>query len=1188
MQRSPRVILSVLVASCATLAVRAQGVEFNRDIRPLLSDRCFKCHGFDAAARKADLRLDTVEGLTTPIDGRYPVVRGKPDESELIRRIESDDPDFAMPHKDSALSLSAAEKRLLRQWVEEGAKFEDHWAFVSPKAATPPRVRREADVENAIDRFVLSKLEKAGLEPAPVADRATLLRRVHLDLTGLPPTIEELDAFLSDTRPDAYERVVDRLLKSAAHGERMALMWLDAARYADTNGFHHDNIRTAWPYRDWVIRAFQENKPYDEFVVEQIAGDLLPGATDAQRIATAFSRMHNINDEGGALDAEYAVEAVCDRIETIATTYLGLTVGCARCHDHKYDPITQEDYYSLFAFFNSVDERGVYPANFEQARAYPARMLFMPDELKQRIRKAGDELERAIAAKKAAEPTFEAERLAAETALRERHGITWEPREGVEAHARSKVPLVREDDDSFFLKLPEGGDVPSTDVHSFTFESEATDLRLIRFEAMADPRLPKKSVGLVSHGNVVISRFRVEVESRSDPTTRREVPLVWGWADHEQQNSDHDLLNALASDDKDGKGWALAGHTEKSTRTAVLLAGEAFGFEGGSRVTVHVHYESRYPQHVAGRTRVTLGRARTSVAEEMPLRSSEWFAAGPFKAKSFAIAYDTRFGPEGVTRLDMERKFDGKKWRFDGKLQDGKAFPFSGANSAYYFGREIRTLQPTRISLSLGSDDAIRVFLDGKEILAKRVTRGVAPDQEKVDVEIPRGTHAIVVKIVNQAGPGGFYGRLEVDRAAPDLYRPVALLDHTDRDAVLQDRYATAWATSNSPTFAKLEAAVRENRARVKTLEAKAVPILVMSEREKPTPTFVLSRGRYDLADKKRPVTRRPPTLFGGALPEEAPQNRLGFARWLVQEDNPLTARVHVNRLWQMVFGTGIVATVENFGMQADWPSHPQLLDWLAVKFAKDWDGRALLRLIVTSATYRRSARPSAEARRLDPKNRLLAHFPRRRLAGEMIRDLALSASGLLETKIGGPSVRPYQPDGLWREVSIGGSSNTRIFEQDTGAALYRRSLYTFWKRTSPSPQMTTFDAPTREFCVVQRSVTNTPLQALVLWNDVQFLEAARVLAQRVLHEPTGSDDARIARLFRRCTGRSPGVEEQRILAATLADFRRRYREAPEDAKALLEQGEFPLPAKYESERLAAWMLLASTILSLDETVVRD
>jgi hypothetical protein len=1174
---------SAFVLLLATAPVSAQSIQapidFNRDVRPILADRCFACHGFDAKARKAELRLDTLDGQRAEREGRAPVRPGDPEGSELIRRIESHDPKLRMPPPDSQRVLSDAERALLRRWIVEGAPFAEHWAFLPPPRPALPDVKSAAWPRNELDRFVLAKLEALGFTPSAEADREALIRRVTLDLTGLPPTPERIDAFLADPRPDAYERLVDELFASPHHGERMAQMWLDVARYADTNGYHHDNLRTAWPYRDWVIGAFQRDLPYDRFVVEQLAGDLLPDATDQQRIASGFCRMHNINDEGGALDAEYRVEAIADRIETIATALMGLTLNCARCHDHKYDPFTQEDYYSLYAYFDSVDERGVYSNDFEPARAYPPRILYAPPALETRLAANAAALAGVEKDLIAVEPAVAAELAAWEEALRARHGVVWHASSLVLARSKSGATVELLDDGSARVTGR-----PETDVITLELETDATDLRLLRLELLADPSFQDGRVGLAPNGNAVIGAIRATAHARADAARLQPIAFRWAWADHEQQNGDFDVLNAIRGT---GDGWALEGHRREGPRSALLVADAAFGFEGGTRVVIEVACESRYAGHVAGRLRASLASAAEGILGELPLASSDWWSAGPFPEADFATAWRTDHGPEAATRIDREQRFGKQRWqqRPDG---DGVAIELRGERAAFYLARELRTPVATKLPVSLGSDDAIKVFLDGKEILANEVMRGVAPDQERLELELSPGEHVLVVKVVNDAGPAGFYGRIDRAAEAPEPLRPFALLPPALRGAEIGRQLVRAFGM-RSPSFAALETRRQELVAAREALDAERVPALVMKEIAKREPTLVLTRGRYEMPDPQRPVTRRPPRVLGGALPAGEPDDRLGFARWLVRPDHPLTARVHVNRVWQMVFGTGLVATAENFGQQADAPSHPELLDWLATEFAaRGWSQRELLRLIVTSATYRQAAVTREAIAAVDPGERLLAWFPRRRLAGEFVRDLALAASGLLVPDIGGPSVRPYEPEGLWTEVSIGPSSNTQVFQRDRGDALWRRSLYTFWKRTSPNPQMATFDAPTREFCVVRRATTNTPLQALVLWNDEQFVEAAKALAERVMRERS-DDAARIERMLRLCTGRRPAPGELVLLGELLAGYRARYAAAPDDALALLgSSGERSRDEALDPVQCAAFTLLASTLFALDETIVRD
>ncbi|NRA96105.1 MAG: DUF1553 domain-containing protein [Planctomycetes bacterium] len=1144
-----------------------ESIDFNRDIRPLLSDRCFHCHGFDAQQRKAGLRLDTWEGLTGTLKDHHPVVPGKPAQSELVRRINASDVSDRMPPADSGVTLSKDEIALLERWIAEGAPFEKHWAYVTPEAPKPPDVARDVTTRGGLDRFVAARLADKGLKPSEEADRLTLCRRVTLALTGLPPTPEEIDAFLADARPGAYERLVDRLLASPRFGERMALMWLDVARYADTNGFHHDNIRTGWPYREWVIRAFNENMPYDQFVVEQLAGDLLENPTVSQRVATAFCRMHNINDEGGALDPEYRIEAVADRIETIATTFMGLTFTCSRCHDHKYDPFTQEDYYSLFAFFNSVEERGVYPANFEQAQAYPARLLYRPDDLEEQVKAAEAELEKAREKLDGAAAKVLEEITRWEERFRTRRGIAWADARLIDIKTKHGTKVQRLKDGSVRAK----GKRLARETYTFVLRTEATDLSLVRLEALGDKKFKHGSVGLASNGNAVVSHVAVKAISVAHPSRTRDVEMAWAWADHEQPNGDFDVLNVLRPD---AAGWAVEGHNRKGeSRTALLVAKKPFGFPGGTRIEITVACESIHSQHTIGRPRVSLGAAKNAL-DAFPIVSSDWFEAGPFNG-TFDQAYDKAHGPERATGVPTDPEV---KWKHRPDIEDGVAKALGGERRAFYFGRSLRTPVPRKLNLSLGSDDAIKVYLNGKEIHANKALRGVLPDQERVAINLPAGENVLVVKIINNGGPAGVYYRADSPADHPTALGPAALIPKDDREKGLDGRFTSAISSTRSPTYAALAREERRLTARVAALAKQTVPVLVMKELPKPTDTYVLTRGSYETPDKNRPVKRRPPKALGGALPEGVPNDRLGFARWLTDPRHPLVARVHVNRIWQMLFGTGIVQTMENFGHQSSWPSHLNLLDWIAVTFVQSgWDQKALMRRIVTSATYRQSSRRRPDAAAVDPANRLLAWFPRRRLEGELIRDQALYVADLLVERIGGPSARPYQPPGLWREVSIGGSSNTQVFKRDTGDGLYRRSLYTFWKRTSPSPQMATFDAPTREFCVVRRGVTNTPLQALVLWNDDQFVEASRVLAQR---------DMSAAAMFRRCTGRRPTAREQQILDRAADRFMAGFAKSPEAAKKLLAIGESPLPKDHDPVKLATLTMVANTILSLDATIV--
>ena len=1158
-------------------AKQSEPVDFNREIRPILSDRCFACHGPDANIAKdaGGFRLDLFETATVPAtSGKTPIVPGKPDESELLKRVTHKSANLKMPPPDSKLTISDKEIDLLRRWIEQGAQYEGHWAFKSPTRPELPQVVNEGWARNAIDYFVAARLEKAGLSPSKEADRATLIRRVSLDLTGLPPTPAEIDAFINDPSPDAYEKLVDRLLTSPHFGERLAIIWLDASRYADTNGFHHDNIRTAWPWRQWVIEAFNQNMPYNQFVIEQLAGDLLPNATQEQILASAFCRMHNINDEGGALDAEYRVVALNDRVETIAAVFMAQTYTCSRCHDHKYDPITQDDYYSTWAYFNSIDERGVYPNNLSEARAYPPRIMWKSQELQAQIAEATSRLDEAKKHYSEHLPSVKRELLASGQKLRDSAGVAWADAKlasAVSSEAGTTIKLMP--DGSALL----GGQTPDAEDITLTYQTHATGLRLIRLDALTDASFKDKGVGRAENGNAVLSHIKVQAVSIKDPSKTQDIELAWGWADTEQPNGDYDVLNALRDD---AHGWAIGGQLDDNPHTALFLTRQPFGYEGGTELRITLVNRSVYAGHTLGRVRVDVASANDQVVNQFPIVSRDWFQIGPYDGE-LPKALEQRYGPEDATRIDPgDKPIDGQRWTHFPTIQDGKPYSFRNGKNVFYFGRSIFTPEQRQLNLSLGKGSPIQLYLNGEEVFARQ-KQGKDSDRDKLTITLKPGENTLVAK-VTKTGPGTFYYEAAAANDGPVALQPLSLLNEANQPAHLVDRVAQQMLANSEP--AKRVAMIERE---LKDLEDQAVPVTIMKELSEPVPAYVLHRGEYDKPIMDRVRERRTPLYLDVQMPEDAPNNRLGYALWLTQPNHPLTARVHVNRLWQMLFGTGLVKTVEDFGSQAEWPSHPELLDYLAVDFVeKGWDQKAIIKLIVTSATYRQQAVTQSASLENDPDNRLLSYFPRRRLTGESIRDQALFVAGLMNDKIGGPSVKPYQPGDLWNEVAIGGT-NTGNFKRDSGDALYRRSIYTFWKKTSPPAQMQTFNAPTREFCVVSRDVTNTPLQALVLWNDEQFLEAARVLAQRTIAEAQG-DDARITLIYRRCTGQAPGERAMRVLREALAHFEQRYADAPDDAKALLEQGDYPLPEAYDPAELASWMMIASSVLSLDETIVRD
>jgi hypothetical protein len=1157
-------------------------VRYDRDIRPLLSDRCFKCHGPDAGSRQAGLRLDRFDGATEERDGVRAIVPGELDASELWRRVTSEaDAERMPPPSSNEHRLSDGELDLVRRWIEQGAPYEEHWSFVPPQRPAVPDVADAAWPRGEIDRFVLAELERRGIAPSPEAEPDTLLRRVFLDLTGLPPTLAELDAYLADTRADRYERWVGKLLREEPyvrrHAERMAVPWLDAARFADTSGIHMDAGRSIWAWRDWVLAAFRDNKPFDEFVVEQLAGDLLPDATVDQRVATGFLRNHVTSDEGGAIDEEYRVEYAVDRAATTGSVFLGLTLGCARCHEHKFDPISQEEFFGIYAYFDQNDEPGIYSQSPDPRRALEPFLEVPSDAQRAERGRLEAEIARATAELELVDPSEVARRAEFDAELA--RGIDWAEIRVTGAESRAGATLAVLDDGSVLAS----GANPATDEHVQRLTTSAVGLRLVALEALEDPSLPHGRTGRADNGNAVLTGVVATATSLADPARSRELRFEWAWADFEQENGDYRVVNALDPDDS--LGWAVGAHVRPGRRVALLLAAEPFGFEGGTELAVKLQYRSVYPQHALGRVRVRIASVDDATVERLPAAGGGWHHAGPFDGTRDDL-FDAEHGPETELALDREKAFGGKTWRFDEKLRDGALNALAAGVNVHYVAKELLVPSAREIEVALGSDDGARVFAGGREIHSNRVDRGLAAAQDRAKLALARGRHLVVFKVVNTGGNAGFHWSEE--RRERELARDLvaALLPADAVSDELRRRADVAWRTTFSPVYRERAARIAELEGELATLVAGIPRTMVMKDLAAPRETYVLMRGAYDAPDRSRPAKRSVPAALG-ALPADAPDNRLGLARWLVSRDNPLVARVAANRAWEQIFGDGLVRTSEDFGLQGEWPSHPELLDWLAVELRDTgWDLKRLVERIVTSSTYRQASRARPELRDVDPDQRLLASFPRRRLAAEFVRDQALYVAGLLVERFGGPSVKPYQPDGLWQEVAMV-QSNTRAYERGAGEELWRRSLYTYWKRACPPPAMLTLDAPTRESCTIRRTTTNTPVQALALWNDEQFVEAARVLAQRTLVESSDDED-RLQRMFRRCTGRRADAGELALLLDALRDFRGRYAGAEGDARALVDLGEAPRPADASVTELAAWTMLASSLLNLDATICRS
>jgi hypothetical protein len=1038
-----QLLVAIALLSAVAPAAAARRIEYNRDIRPILSDKCFRCHGPDGAHRQADLRLDRREDAVHDTGACRPIAPGKPEQSEVYRRVTASDADERMPPADSGSVLSAREIELLRQWIAAGAEYQPHWSLVAPRAASPPPAKQTTWPRNEIDRFVLAELEEQSLHPSPEADRPTLLRRVSLDLTGLPPTPAELDRFLADTSPEAYERQVDRLLASPRYGERLALDWLDAARYADTNGYYTDLPRQAWPWRDWVIRAFNANMPLDRFTIEQLAGDLLPSATTDQRVATGFNRNHMTNNESGIIDEEFRLNYVVDRVDTTSNVWLGLSIGCARCHDHKYDPITQREYYELLAYFNNVPEKGLVkdPVN-------PPPVLSLPDASQQR------ELEQASARRQACEQKLKVLEPELKKSLSQ-----WE---------KSALAELR--------PVPAAG--------------QQAHLALD-----GDP----EDRGPLSQSTRPIGKLEF-------------VPGVRERAAKFDATQYIELDDVLPLDASKPFSLALWIKPDVAPQGCVISkmssTAEARGFE-------IMWYKSR--------PRVNLvhewGRSSISVVSKQSFNTGKW--------RHLAISYDGSGRASGVALY------------IDGRVQPIVVERDNLAGS-------IATDEPWRLAWK-GSGVGFEGTLDELRLFDRPLTAA--------EVEALYWREALEGGLLV---PAKQRSRLQNEqlRAFYIEHHGLAELQNLSRQLV-------------------------ELRNHEAELRGQILSTPVMEEMPQPRATHVLARGQYDQPGEQ--VNPGVPKALG-SLPADAPRNRLGLARWLVDSANPLTARVLANRYWQLVYGEGIVRTANDFGLQGELPTHPELLDWLAVRLVRSgWDLKGLIKLMVTSATYRQASKLSPELLERDPDNRLLARGPRYRLSPEVLRDQALAAGGLLVERIGGPSVKPYQPAGLWEAVSYNGEQS---YEQDHGPALYRRSMYTFWKRQAPPPAMLAFDAPTREICTVRRARTNTPLQALVLLNDVTYVEAARGLGGR-MHKAGPDVNGRIAFGFRAVTGRLPHEQEIATLAKYFDEQLTAYRRQPEKARALLRAGEAPTDKSADPCELAAWTMTAGVLLNLDETVTQ-
>lgn len=1154
--------------------VAAGEVSFNREVRAVLSDHCFACHGPDEKTRKAGLRLDVeAEARKALKSGHRAIVPGSLSESTLVQRIRTNDADDRMPPAETKKPLSAAQIATLERWVAEGARYEGHWAYVKPARTEPPVVTNTAWVRNPVDRFVAARLEAEGLAPTPEASREKLLRRASLDLTGLPPTVEELDAFLADRDEKAYEKVVDRLLGSKHYGERMAQQWLDLARYGETQGYHHDRHRDLWRWRDWVIQAFNANQPFDEFTVDQLAGDLRENPTRDQLIATGFHRNEMTTSEGGALPEEYIVKYAVGRVDTTARVWLGTSMACAECHDHKYDPITQKDYYRFFAFFYDTPENGL---DAEELNPVPRITLETPEQ-----RQRAEQLDRDVALLETTEKlVLEASREPwdkAEAEWTERHSTGslggWSASRLVSARSLDAGKWQQADDGSIGSRPATNG-APGS-VLELVLRSDAGMARGLKVEA-----LPESG----ATGGVRAFRLaRIETEARRVPGAAAESPLhgatlgPWsavgpfaaksGAEAHAKEFGPERGVDPKGRFDEGRLGWTVREGWQDGERfraeggsNAVTYATRTITVPRATLVEARVEAESGLRLWVNGRAvHVQDGGATPGV----PRAVRFWLRPGENRVLAKVVngdgddGFSFRFAAEapasaGVDWVAAVDDGHAEKGEARGLLDDKPETVWAAGGGASGGATAwLRAAEP--FGFAGGTEVVVRLHFDGPGAWQRfRVSLSESESLTEF-LEMPEGIRRSLARVA--AGSGTAEDRLALRRHYREKHVPEA---GQSRELLAARRKERDEARRSWPTA------------------------MVMRPASPTRETEIRVRGQYfNKGEKVTPGVAEALFPWNPALPA----NRMGLARWLMDPAHPLTARVVMNQYWQRLFGIGLVKSAEDFGAQGEWPSHPELLDWLATEFIRSgWDIKAMQKLLVTSATYRQDSVVTRDRLERDPENRLWSRGPRFRLDAENIRDLAMSTSGLLNPVVGGPSVFPYQPPGLWGQVSFEG---TRDYVQSAGAENYRRGLYTYWRRSIPYASFTIFDAPSREVCVIRRPRTNTPLQALALLNDPVYVEAARALAQRVLAQGGREVAGRIDYAFRLVLGRKPDARERQVLTAACEREFRRFSKDRVAANLLIHVGTAQPPVDVDIAELAAWTVLANTLLNLDEAVTR-
>jgi hypothetical protein len=1034
----------------AATTAKPEKLEYNRDIRPILSENCFNCHGPDSASRKAKLRLDVREDAIK----REVIVPGHPEKSPLVERVFAKESRELMPPAKTHKKLTAVQKEILKRWIAEGAEYQPNWAYLTPQRPDVPAVKNKGWVRNPVDAFILAELEKKGLTPAPEADRWTLGRRASLDLTGLPPTPEDLAAFVNDPQPDAYEHYVDRLLKSPHWGEHRGRYWLDAARYADSHGIHFDNYREIWSYRDWVINAFNKNLPFDQFTIEQLAGDLLPNPTLDQLIATGFNRCNITTNEGGVIPEEYLVLYTRDRTETVAQVWLAMTAGCAVCHEHKYDPLSQKEFYEMAAFFNNTTQ-GAMDGNIKDT---PPTIFVpaMPD------RPRWDVLSKQLAD---ARGKIEFRKQAAQADFQK-----W---------------LANVKPETFPALVPNNG----LQLHAALSEGMGQSVQL-KIKGMA--QFVKLDSGFAwDKGHIADKAFKVQPGATLENPgagdfEKNQAFAAAAWVKFPTGQTSGAIL-ARMDDKNDFRGWDL--------------------WVENNRVGSHIIH--KWPDDAI------------KVTTRKPLKAGQWHHV--------LVSYDGS-GKAGGVKIYVDGAEEKDRQVFADKLKDS-----------------IRT----KVPLKVGQRDS-----------TSRVDNVVIQD----------------LRVYGQALSGQETASLVKGTRAAWLLRKPA----KDQSPAEKKEVYDWWLTSVDPVFQGYNQELNVLQQEESTLKSRGTVAYITQEKKEEPHAYLLYRGEYD--KRKDKVVAQTPQ-FLPTMAKDLPKNRLGFAKWLMSAEHPLTARVTVNRFWQEVFGTGLVRTAGDFGGAGEMPSHPELLDWLAVEFRESgWDVKKFFKMLVTSSAYRQQAIVTKERLEKDPENRYLSRGPRFRMDAEMIRDYALAASGILVPRIGGPSVKPYQPQGVWEAVAMIGS-NTRDYKQDSGENLYRRSLYTFWKRAAPPASMDILNAPNREFCTVRRETTNTQLQALVTLNDPQFVEAARHLAQLTLQKGGNTVETRIDFMARKVLCRPLKAAEVKVVENSFTKLHGYYQGRIEDARKLIAVGESRADPALEPAQLAAWTMVANQLFNLDEVL---